>query len=102
MAQNIRAHYHDYASLCMQFQMMGSTISLQGSRDNKVSEMSSTQFKLHNSNSIYGHFHLALSTTKDSTNQMDVPPELHSILHQFNDLFQELENFHRSVQQLIT
>lgn len=54
----------DNAKLSMQFHWKGSQISLQGIRNNQVSEISSTQLKLmHATNSISEFYNLEISLT---------------------------------------
>lgn len=76
----------------MQFEWLGSAISLQGIRQKSVSEISSTQLKhLHTrkANSRFYHLEMNIATTNDSSNLHDVPPMINPILKQFQELFQD-------------
>lgn len=73
------------AKLPMQFHWKRSQISLQGIRNNQVSEISSTQLKLmHATNSISEFYNLELSlTSQDSTDLTCKSPLINPLLNQF-------------------
>lgn len=82
----------DYANLSIQFEWLGFAISLQGIRQNSLSEISSTKLtRLDTRKAISRIYHLemTIATTNDSTNLHDVPPMINPILKQFQELFQD-------------